>query len=151
MSCLLRAEFAEKDQLEVYLGKTTFKDITAFRRGELRFPSSKNPKKVLRNGINIRVSNADFFDFRKQVRDATRFLIRHTSEVRRLRKSASRGSVFLDFAIGIPDSIMTCYRIPEELSQVCSSLGLDIEISQYAMSSEKSVNETAKRSRKPRR
>jgi hypothetical protein len=86
--------------------------------------------------MNIVAGEAGFDEFEKQVAEATRFLVAHSDEIRRLASFPGVELSTLDFGINQRAVPAQCDYLPPELVRVAASLNLGIELSHYAISDE---------------
>jgi hypothetical protein len=137
--CVLRAAGKHFD-VDTFLRKSKLQPCLVYHRGEPK--SHANPKKYkwTVSGINVPVSNASFKNFRRQVRDAIQFLIINKAEIRKLFKFDGVEGVELDFPTSHDsDKFLQEYFFPTELIALASQLGLELRISEYPESNEKTT------------
>ena len=138
MTCILRASgqfFASRS----YARRTTLSVVSVYVRGELRLPRTKpSGKRHTTSGVNIEVSNADFTNLKRQIRDAVAFLTQHRLALRRLARIAGVETMTLDFGIADRDVAVQSDYFPPELITAAGALGIGIEISRYASNGDES-------------
>ena len=135
MSCVLRASGKQFD-VDAFLKKSKLDPCAVFRRGEPKSKINPKSKKNTYSGINVPVSNASFDNLRRQIKDATTFLLNNKAEIRKLTKFKGVEGVGLDFGIRKRDTFTQSDEFPAELIAVAGSLGLSIMLSQYPISDE---------------
>jgi len=135
--CVLRA-YGKHFNVDAYMEKSKLKPCLVYHKGEV-----KNPKPIKRiykwpeSGINVVVSNASFENFRRQIRDAIKFLIKNKSEIKKLRKFKGVEGIQLNFPTSHDrDQFIQEYFLPAELIALASELGLGLAISEYPESNE---------------
>ncbi len=137
--CVLRAygpESGDDFDVDSFLSSSSFSPCSVSHRGEPRHPETS---KVIRaSGFNLTVSNADGDQVPIQIEDAHRFLVANCDEIARLRAFPNVETVYLDFGWDFP-----CQRVwgqfnrfSLELLHQCSTLGVEIVVSVYAVSDE---------------
>jgi hypothetical protein len=130
MSCVLRASgktFASRE----YAARTSLPVLKVYARGEPRFRSKPDGKKNQRSGVNISVSDADFTNLKRQIRDAIAFLARHKRALSRLRRSEGLEDLTLDFGVADRDVAAQFDYFPADLLLAAGRLGIGIEVSRY--------------------
>lgn len=96
------------------------------------YPASQpEGRKRTRSGCNIEVSRRDRDDFAGQIRDAVRFLRKHTAAVRRLRAFPGVDEACLDFGVDKKDAIVYWEHFPEELIVLAGRCRLSLELTHY--------------------
>jgi hypothetical protein len=83
------------------------------------------------NVVTILVSDRDFDDLRGQVREATRFLIRHRLALRRLARVTGVEEMVLDFGIHDRDAFGQFDNFPAALVAAAGAIPIAIELSRY--------------------
>ena len=135
MSCMLRIG-SPRLNIDRLLEVVSLPPARVFRRGERRFPKSKRLKRVLTfSGANFEVSNAGFDDLSGQIRDAVRYLKKHRRALRKLMRFPGAKGVTLDFGIRKRDDFVKSLVLPPNLLLAAGSLGLEIEITEYPLTS----------------
>lgn len=94
---------------------------------------SLEPYRVEDGIAHFDVSDADFNDFKLQVKDAIAFLQSHRADVN-LLMSKQNACGILDFAIEWRDVSVQCDSFPAALVREAGSLGLALELSHYPTS-----------------
>ena len=135
MSCVLRASGKQFD-VDAFLKKSKLDPCAVYRRGEPKSKRKPKGKKSTHSGINVPVSNASFDNLKRQIKDATKFLLENKSEIRKLTKFKGVEGIELDFAIRKRDTFTQSDEFPAELITIAGSLGLSINLSQYPISDE---------------
>lgn len=137
--CTLRAGGKHFD-VDAFLINSKLQPCLVYHRGE---PKSKNnPKKYkwTSSGINVPVSNASFENFRRQIRDAIKFLTKNKIELIKLIKCKGIDGAELDFpASHDRDKFIQDYFFPAELITLACQMGLELRISEYPDSDEKTT------------
>ena len=81
--CVLRA-YGKNFDVDTYMTKSRLEPCLVYHRGE---PKKRTKKyKWTTSGIHVPVSNTSFENFRRQVRDAIKFLINNKAEIKKLTK-----------------------------------------------------------------
>lgn len=127
MGCVLRVSGRELDP-DAFLAGARWKACAVFRRGDKR-----GARRVEVPGFNVRVSDADRSDLKKQIRDAQAFLEAHAPDLVRLRERPGLHAE-LDFAVSsrLSDEIaIQCDVFPAELIRSLAEYGLGLELSTY--------------------
>ena len=133
MSTMLRACGNEFD-VDACLNNCTLPVCAVMKLGEPVFPRSRpDGKKHEQTGINIDVSDADFDNYPKQVEEAISFLKAYVEQIRQLREFPGVETLTLDFGIAQKDVPAQYIRLPNKLIQLAAALGLEIELSLYAV------------------
>jgi hypothetical protein len=91
--------------------------------------------RVENNCAHFTVSEADFDDFKAQIKDAISFLQLYSADVTLLMGNPDASGV-LDFAIEWRDVIFQFDTFPAEIVRVAGSFGLSLELSHYPVSEE---------------
>jgi len=95
--------------------------------------------RVENGAAHFDVSEADFDDFKAQIKDAIAFLQSHRADVQ-LMMSEPDASGVLDFAIEWRDVAVQFDSFPAALVREAGSLGLELELSHYPASEERDAN-----------
>jgi len=133
MSCVLRISGKNFD-VDDFIAMTKLKPCQIFKKGEPKFKTLPNGKKLTYSGVNIVVSRADFKDFKEQTKDATEFLHKHRNELNKFIKSKNQYEAFvLDFGINSENDLIQCYQFPSDLLKLAAGLNISIWLSQYLM------------------
>ena len=120
----------QKIGLKRFLEESHWKPIIVFWKGKPKFPSSSKVSAI--NGFNHSVSDAAGSRLDLQVRDAKRFLKRERLELKRLKRLKLHGT--LDFGVeAFRDAPMKFYRFDARLISLLADVGIDLELSQYAV------------------
>lgn len=99
---------------------------------------SLKPYRVEDGAAHFEVSDADFSDFKAQVKDAIDFLQSQMTDVK-LMMSEPDASGVLDFAIEWRDVSVQFDSFPAALVREAGSLGLALELSHYPVSEERNA------------
>jgi len=130
--CVLRAGGKTFD-VDAFLRESPFEPCRVFRRGE---PRLLDPTTTLdESGFNLVVSEAGGDHLADQVRDAVAFLRANRPELRRLADQPGFEAAYLDFGCDFPYRriVGRRHRLPIELIRECSEVGIEIEVSVYAI------------------
>ena len=130
MSCILRA-CGKSFSVDRFLAKTKLKPCAVYRKGEPRFKTKPKGKKNTQSGINIIVSNADFDQLDRSIKETIRFLRKHRSDIQQLVQFPGQSRPELDFGIETRPVIVQGDRFPAELLKLAGDLGLGIMVSRY--------------------
>ena len=129
--CVLRA-CGEHFDVDAYLAHSGFQPCSVSRRGQPRRVESTRIEK--HSGFNLVVSDADGDKVPLQIREARAFLEAHHPELQRLREWPGVDSLVLDFGWCFPvHGNGQWNRFPAHLLRKSGELGIDIEVSVYAV------------------
>src|SRR6266498_2885677 len=128
--CVLRVQSATT-KVEPLVEASEFRPIVVYRKGQPRVTGGNtvNPS----SGFNVDVSRSDG-GIERQARDAVRFLKRHDSGLRRLRRCKAFKGMTLDFGLydrATDERPWPSYRLPGVLIQLAGKHGIEIELSFY--------------------
>ena len=135
MSAVLRIDGVDFD-VDRFCAKSSLTPCAVYRRGERVSQVSRSRRRRKASGMNIVVSDGEFDDFQRQVQEAIAFLSANRKELRRLMRFPGVEGACLDFGIERLDVAAQFDRLPPELVRLAGELGLGIEISHYAVSSD---------------
>jgi hypothetical protein len=84
------------------------------------------------------VSGAAWTDFKAQLKDAERFLVKHQRELRRLARFPGMESFSIDFPVELSEKVWNgetypSYAFPLSLIKKAAALGLGLEISVFGV------------------
>jgi hypothetical protein len=134
MSCVLRVHGTEFD-VDAFLAEYPIETNSIYRKGEPKHPRSKpDGPKLIRSGMNIDVSNAEFNEYPCQIEDAIAYLSNETNAriIERLVSYPGVDLAGLDFGVEFTDqSCAPSVVFPLELIKLSGKLGLYIEASIY--------------------
>ncbi len=137
MSCTLRAGGNNFD-VDTFLESSIFTPCAVFRRGEQRAPASQPKGPILQHsGFNLGVSDAEFSDVERQIRDAQAFIKSNEKELERLIAYPGVDGVEIDFAIEIENVFGQSYSFPPNLLSMLGRLRIELVISCYPAAEEK--------------
>jgi hypothetical protein len=127
LGTVLRAS-GSKAGVRAFLDATTWKPLTVYWKGVPRFRTSRKVSNV--NGFNLNVSDATELDLAHQIRDAARFIKRHSTQCRKLQKL--RIHVTLDFGVEAANDFgPQFFRFPHSLLNQLARYEVDLEVSYY--------------------
>lgn len=137
--CILRA-FGDDFAVEEFLRDSPFVPCRVFHRGEPR--SLRRPEKLDRSGLILDVSHADD-RLARQIEDALSFLRENEAELLRLIGWSGVDEVYLDFGCDLPyrKAPGRYYRLSIDLLRTCARLGIEIELSVYAIPGDEAAEE----------
>ncbi len=131
MGCVLRVS-GRRFPAREFAKRTTLPVCSVQVLGEPRFPASQpRGRKWLRSGVNVTVSDAEFSDLKRQVRDAIRFLAKHARTLRRIADRPDVEDLTLDFAIQRRDVAAQFDHFPHALLLAAGKLRISLEVSSY--------------------
>lgn len=137
MSCILRISGRNLD-VDKLVQKSSLKPYQVYRRGQPLFQSKPKGKKLQYSGAKFDVSNADFNEFEKQIKDCVRFLSKHKFTLRKLISYKGVDSAILDFGVEIEmghnNIAFQSEFLPHEILKAAGDLKIGIEISHYPYS-----------------
>lgn len=128
MGCVLRA-YGSEFQVDRFLEGSSLTPYEIYRKGELR---STKQEMHDGSGLKIEVSTAEFEDLQKQVADAIAFLKNNRKELEKLCSYPGVEGASLDFALTKREVFCQYDTLPAELLHLAGSVGLDIDLSQFA-------------------
>jgi hypothetical protein len=117
--------------VDEFLKTSSLDALTAFHRGEVRFPTSSVTRKSEYSGMNVSVSTREFSDLRGQIEDAISFLSKNDQELKRLRDFPGLEGMDLDFPIEDRDMVYQCDAFPHRLLLLLGELHIGLVISRY--------------------
>lgn len=136
MSCILRAGGKDFD-VDALLSQISITPDSFWRRGEKHYPkSATNQKTNEHSGVRFLASGADFSEFRKQIEEATAFLLENQNDIRVLMAFPGVEGAVLDFGAEIHPPGWASFTFPPELSGVAGNLGLSLCLSVYPVDEE---------------
>lgn len=116
MSCVLRACGKDFDA-EKFVSQKLLPIDGSWRKGDLRFPKSKRNKETLPvSGVKIVVSEADFSELDKQVKESINFLSTHFDAIKVLTSIPEVEQATIDFGAEIKDPFWANYGFPHSCS-----------------------------------
>jgi len=127
--CVLRVSGAEFD-VDAFLAHSTLLPYRVHRKGDLGHRS----RRFTNSGLSLDVSSADALA--AEITDAITFLSEHEAELQRLRDFHGVTNICLDFGHYLRDVAAQFDYLPPDLLFRAGSLGIGIELSLYAASSE---------------
>jgi len=128
--CVLRVSGTLFDA-DVFLAASDLVSCNKWKKGEPRHEGCH-----IDSGFNIDVCEVDSDGLKEQTEKAIEFLKNNFAELKRLMEYTGVEDGVLDFAINKRDAFAQFDRFPAELIRLAGSLGLGIELSQYAVSEE---------------
>ena len=138
MSCFLRALGKDFDA-EKFVTQTSLPVDDSWRKGDLRFPKSKWNKETLPvSGVKIVVSDANFSELNKQIKESINFLRTHFDAIKVLTSIPEVEEATINFGAEIKDPFWANYFFPPQLLQLAGDLKLHLEVSVYPTQTEES-------------
>lgn len=135
MSCILRV-FGKSLNVEALLGQLTLEPDRVWRKGQPRFKTKPNGETLNKSGVSFVASDADMSEFNIQTEEASNFLEKHRSEIRRMVEFPEVEGVVLDFGVELRDIAIHSDYLPPKLLQNAAQTGIGIELSHYPCSRE---------------
>jgi len=130
--CILRVVSSSTD-VESLIKASGLRPYKVYREGEPLVPVRKLVNKY--SGFNIHVSIADGSSLDRQVRDAIRFLKRHSAGLGRLKRHRKFEEMTLDFGLwrGTDETepLARFCRLPAILIELAGRHGIALELSFY--------------------
>src|SRR6185312_5861014 len=121
--------------IDAFLAKTKLHGFTRIYKGEPRFKSKPEGRKVEHSRIAIETSKADFDELDKQIKDTIRYLKTHKEKLSYINQVKEVDLALLDFGINLridkKKVLLQSDRFPAELLRLAGEIGLDIELSIY--------------------
>ena len=137
--CVIRA-YGKHFDATTFASKTTLPVSSVHLRGEpvFRTQGRRSPKRRL-SGIVIRVSRGSWDNLAKQIRDAERFLRKHSAQLSRLGRNKHIGLFVMDFPINLRIGrgrgggkiVVQSDGFPSSLVKAAARLGLGLELTIY--------------------
>src|SRR5260370_21635056 len=128
MPCVLRIsgkQFAARE----FADNTRMPVCKVYVRGEPRLPRSQpDGRKNKLSGVNITVSQADFTNLKRQIREALSFLGKYKPALGRVRRAAGVEQITLDFGVASRQVAAQFDYFPPELLLAAGELGIGLEI-----------------------
>ena len=112
------------------------KPCAVFIKGQPRSARRPEGTRHEASGINVVVSDADFSDEDAQIEDALRYLAEYRDALSLVRSFAGVEGLSLDFGFSQRPVAAQVTRFPWELLKALGDLGIELEISHYAVSEE---------------
>jgi hypothetical protein len=137
MACFLRIWGVELD-VDTLVASTGIAHRSLYRKGEPRSSLRPDEGKLTCSGISYHVSDAGFDQFKTQKEDAIAYLSEHSDDIEKIVSAPGVDGASLDFGIKKRDVAMQCDIFPARLISLAARFGLEIELSQYAISDAKS-------------
>ena len=133
--CVLRVSGKRFDATG-FAARTALPVSKVYLRGE---PMIIRGRKYTMSGVTIRVSSADWDDLPKQMRDAERFLKKHSTSLSRLARRSDIDVCILDFPIdlrigtgrGGKRIVVQSDSFPPSLVRSAARFGLGLELTIY--------------------
>jgi hypothetical protein len=134
MSCILTIGGRNFD-VDTFTDTTKLRPYKKSYKGQPKFKTKPDGKKLNRSSLSIETSKADFDNFKKQVADTIRFLKRNKDKLAHVAATKGVDYAVLDFGIDLridKKKVLTqSDKFPSELLKLAGDLGLDIELSIY--------------------
>jgi hypothetical protein len=131
MECILRVS-GTHFQPDEFLKTSPLVAVKVWRKGEMRMQVKGN---VMRKGSGINVSVAEADGLTKQIEGVVPFLRSNKQELSRLRAFPGVEFLVLDFAVAWRDDLVAqTDHLPLALLNLCSEIGLNIDVSHYSVS-----------------
>jgi len=160
--CVFRA-YGKTFDVDAFVAKSVMPISGVSYRGEPLFPGMKFaswmrkfPRVKRFSGFVVPVSNRSWSNLNAQIKDAKRFLEKHSRELKRLRRMTGLDDVCLDFPldqrIGRNNLATQHDSLPADLLLAAGKLGIGITLSIYptgkGSSNECALDKPRKRARK---
>ena len=127
----------EKLDVDELISKSKLRGYTKHYIGQPMFKSKPNGKKLIHSGIGTQTSKADFDNLDKQIKDTIKYLKTHAEKLSIIKQTKEIDFAVLDFGINLridkKKILLQSDRFPSELLKLAGDLGLDIELSVYAI------------------
>jgi hypothetical protein len=121
--------------IDAFIAKSKLRGFFKAYKGEPRFKSKPEGRKLEHSRIAIQTSKADFDELEKQIKDTIRYLKRHKDKLSYIKQVKEIDLALLDFGINLridkKKVLLQSDRFPNELLKLAGELGLDIELSIY--------------------
>ena len=133
--CVIRA-YGKHFDAKAFASTSTLPVTAVHLRGEVVFRSrGPSPK----SGVVIRVSRSSWDNLPKQIRDAERFLRKHSAQLLRLGRNRHVNLFVLDFPINLRIGrgrggrkiVIQSDGFPSSLVKIAARLGLALELTTY--------------------
>ena len=121
--------------IDAFLAQSKLRGFARIYKGEARFKSQPDGKKVEHSRVAIQTSKAGFDELDKQIKDTIRHLKRHKGQLSYIKHVKEIDLALLDFGINLridkKKVLLQSDRFPSELLKLAGEIGLDIELSLY--------------------
>ena len=85
--------------IDAFISKSKLRGYSKIHKGEPKFKSKPDGKKVAHSRIAIQTSKAEFDDLEKQIKDTIRYLKRHKAKLSYIKQVKEIDLALLDFGI----------------------------------------------------
>lgn len=130
MSCILRV-FGSSLNVEALLAQTALEPDRVWKKGEPRFKTKPDGETLNNSNASFLASEADMSEFDIQTREASFFLEKNHSEIRKMVVFPGVEEVVLDFGVELRDYAIHSDYLPPKLIQVAAQAGIGLELSHY--------------------
>ena len=119
-----------KSAVRRFLASSALRPHRVYLKGEPLSPSS--PRVARSSYFLVMASRADGDDFRRQLRETRRFLVRYAKDLRALKRAGLHAVVdFGVYDLRTDEKPLLSWRVDVETSALLGRLGVEMEISLY--------------------
>ena len=134
MSCILTIGGRNFD-VDNFVDKSKLQPYRKRYKGQPRFMTKPNGKKLTHSSLSIEASKADFDNLNKQIKDTILFLKRNKKKLANVATTKGIDFAVLDFGVNLridrKKVLIQSDLFPSELLMLAGNLGLDMELSLY--------------------
>ena len=138
--------------IDAFLAQTKLKGFTRTYKGEPRFRSKPDGKKLEHSILGIQTSKADFNELDKQIKETIRYLKKHKDKLSYIKEVKEIDLALLDFGINLridgDKVLMQSDRFPSELLRLAGELRLDIELRIYPIDTQNILKKQKSRTKR---
>ena len=121
--------------IDTFLSRSKLRGFTKIYKGEPRFKSKPDGRKVEHSRIAIQTSDADFDELDRQIKETIHYLKRKKDKLSHIKQVKEIDLALLDFGINLridkKKVLLQSDRFPTELLRLAGEIGLDLELSIY--------------------
>lgn len=137
MPCILRVSGDQLD-IDFLLQKVGLEPDRVWYKGEPKFKSSPEGRKVPTSGASFYVSGAGMDEFKVQVEEATSFVTENIADIQVLASGAGVDEIALDFGIERRNTFIHSDYLPASFIKISGEARIGIELSHYPCSEDES-------------
>jgi hypothetical protein len=131
MPCILRIA-GENFDVDQFVKKSDLAPYKIFYKGDAKYVTKPEGKKIERSGCAIEISKVNFENFSEQLNDALTYLSQNIEKLQWINKTPEIQYAVLDFGLNYDsDKFIQSHYLPNEFLKLASHLGIGIEISVY--------------------
>jgi hypothetical protein len=154
MSCVLRIIGKDLD-IDTLLAASNLVPYKKMRKGQPRSALKVDGKKMEHSGICIKVSDANFNEFSRQIEDAILYLQTNNKQLKIIASTKEVEFAILDFGVDLRidnnNVLLETHRLPADLLALAGNLGISIEVSVYSRQIGHILEKRSKKNKKIKR